>query len=105
MSFTATISMSVVPAARWASTARQKLRPMRPNPFTPTRTVMCASCTALACLEPGTTLVAGHGTDTPRPFIDSANLRPARDELPLADRDRRDRDQVATHQSFQGSDL
>src|SRR4051812_23709915 len=39
MSFTATISMSLWPATRCASTARQKLRPIRPNPFTPTRTV------------------------------------------------------------------
>src|SRR5215211_6204655 len=39
MSFTATISMSLVPAARWASTARQKFRPIRPKPFTPTRSV------------------------------------------------------------------
>ena len=40
MSFTATISMSAVPATFCASTARQKLRPIRPKPFTPTRTVM-----------------------------------------------------------------
>ena len=49
MSFTATISMSLVPAARWASTARQKLRPIRPKPFTPTRTVMCASSFSSVC--------------------------------------------------------
>jgi len=38
-SLTATISMSVVPSAFCASTARKKLRPIRPKPFTPTRTV------------------------------------------------------------------
>ena len=39
-SFTATISMSVVPAVCCASTARKKFRPTRPKPFTPTRIVM-----------------------------------------------------------------
>src|SRR4051794_8926556 len=39
MSLTATISISVLPACLCASTARQKLRPIRPNPLTPTRTV------------------------------------------------------------------
>src|SRR5689334_3550801 len=39
MSLTATISISVLPACFCASTARQKLRPIRPNPLTPTRTV------------------------------------------------------------------
>ena len=39
-SFTATISMSVVPAVCCASTARKKFRPTRPKPFTPTRIAM-----------------------------------------------------------------
>ena len=52
-SFTATISMSVVPAVCCASTARKKFRPTRPKPFTPTRIAMmsprevCSSAGAL----------------------------------------------------------
>ena len=42
-SFTATISMSVVPAARCTSTARKKFRPTRPKPFTPTRIAIVIS--------------------------------------------------------------
>src|SRR3954452_25423581 len=38
-SLTPTISMSPSPARFWARTARKKLRPMRPNPLIPTRTV------------------------------------------------------------------
>ena len=58
MSLTPTISMSDVPAAFCAATARQKLRPIRPNPFTPTRTVMFSrssmNCSSVAsgCGQP-----------------------------------------------------
>src|SRR5659263_36355 len=44
-SLTATISMSLDPAA----TARHKLRPMRPNPLTPTRIVTAAAPELLDC--------------------------------------------------------
>ena len=61
-SLAATMSMSWSPAA----TARQKLRPMRPKPFTPTRTVTVTSL-AGGCLPtlPGQRAATGTGVGAP----------------------------------------
>ena len=62
-SLTATISMSVWPSFFCASTARKKLRPIRPNPLTPTRTVTVCSLSGFIGLGPHG---PGHGAEPKR---------------------------------------
>src|SRR4051812_20607976 len=81
MSLTATISISVLPACFCASTARQKLRPIRPNPLTPTRTVTpCLLARKyLVVPHPSVRIPARHGQprnrSTPRSVSPAAGFR------------------------------
>lgn len=54
-SFSATISMPLMPPGAWASTVCQRLGPIRPNPFTPTRSVRVAPFPEIA------TVLCGRG--------------------------------------------